>query len=61
MSRRSRSQRPPKARSTETPVLEVPAGAKINDERDELSREPSAALPADELAALDAGWDDLLR
>jgi hypothetical protein len=59
MSRRSRSQRPPKARSSEAPVRDAPAAKKVAEGIAELSRETPAA-PIDELAALDAGWDELM-
>ncbi|HXN30804.1 MAG TPA: hypothetical protein VN894_03040 [Polyangiaceae bacterium] len=59
MARRSRSQRPPKVRNSEAPRQDLPPEAKTVDPIEERSQEPSAATPIDELAALDAGWDDL--
>jgi hypothetical protein len=60
MSRRSRSQRPQKARNSEAPAPDVPSAAKMAALDEDRSREPSVAPPLDELAALDAGWDDLM-
>ncbi len=57
MSRRSRSQRPPKVRNSEAPRPEVPVVVKTADPVEERGREPSSAAPVDELAELDAGWD----
>jgi hypothetical protein len=58
MARRSRSQRPQNTRNTEAPPREVPAPAKTIDRVAEPARAPSAQLLVDELAALDAGWDE---
>jgi hypothetical protein len=60
MSRRSRSQRPPKVRNSEGPRPDVPVVAKTADPVEERGLEPSPAALVDELAELDAGWDDLL-
>ena len=57
--RRSRSLRPEKARSSEPPVPKVPA-VHAADRAEDIAPEPAAAAPIDELAALDAGWDELL-
>jgi hypothetical protein len=59
MSRRSRSQRPQKARHSEAPPAYVQTAAKAAEPVEERPRE-AAATPIDELAAVDAGWDDLL-
>jgi hypothetical protein len=59
MSRRSRSQRPRKAPSSEAPPRETPPATKAADPGHEPARVPVIAGPVDELAALDAGWDDL--
>jgi hypothetical protein len=59
MSRRSRSQRPQKARNSEPPVAGVPAVPKAAETADGASEEPTASSLTDELAAVDAGWDKL--
>jgi hypothetical protein len=57
--RRSRPPRGRKSRNPEAPPSEVqvilPQAARVADER---SAQPDA--PSDELAALEAGWDELL-
>lgn len=57
MSRRSRSQRPQKARQSE-PVRDAPQMSKGPDPV--VARETSGVVVVDELAALDAGWDELM-
>ena len=59
MARRSRSQRPRKARTSEAPAPEAPALAKAAEPGGPPTPEPAPTGPIDELAALDAGWDDL--
>lgn len=59
MSRRSRSQRPQKARPSDVPVQAAPDTSKRSDPV--MARETSGVVVAvDELAALDAGWDELM-
>jgi hypothetical protein len=59
MSRRSRSQRPQKARPSDVPVREAPETPKVSEPV--ITRESSGVVVAvDELAALDAGWDELM-
>jgi hypothetical protein len=59
MARRSRSQHPRKTRNTEAPPpREGPAAAKTLDRVSEPAHAPSAEPLVDELAALDAGWDE---
>ena len=59
MTRRSRSQRPQKTRNSEAPPpREAPAAAKTLDRIAEPAQAPSAEVLVDELAALDAGWDE---
>jgi hypothetical protein len=57
--RRSRSQRPHKARNSEAPPQHLPVVARAH-RTEELLSEPPAASPTDELAELDAGWDQLM-
>jgi hypothetical protein len=70
MARRSRSQRPRKTRTSEVPAPDglapaVPALAAGHlpwgsaEPGAPPARAAAAAGPIDELAALDAGWDDL--
>jgi hypothetical protein len=58
--RRSRSQRPPKAGTSEAPAPKGAALSAAADSVEELAPEPASATPTDELAAVDAGWDELL-
>lgn len=60
MSRRSRSPRPQKARNSETPVAGVPAVPKTVHSAQGVYHAPTASSLTDELAAVDAGWDELL-
>jgi hypothetical protein len=60
MARRSRSQRPQKIRNSDAPALrEAPPAAKAVDGIRESSEVAAAAAPVDEMAALDAGWDEV--
>ncbi len=58
MSRRSRSNRPRKARGSEAPPPEAAVATKTVEPVDGLETRPAPSAPVDELAALDAGWDD---
>ncbi len=58
MSRRSRSHRPRKALDVEA---SPPLPAKTDDRGGEPRRDPVPSAPVDELAQVDAGWDELLR
>jgi hypothetical protein len=59
MARRSRSHRPQKVRNSDAPAADLPAMEKVADTAYPPSREVPAAAPLDELAAVDAGWDEL--
>jgi hypothetical protein len=62
MSRRSRPPRTRKSRNTDSPAPQVESIASVappSDSVDEVAPRPLTA-PVDELAALDAGWDELL-
>jgi hypothetical protein len=59
LKRRSKSQRPPKARTSEAPPQEAPVAANAIVPAEELSPEGVTPPAIDELAALDAGWDNL--
>jgi hypothetical protein len=58
--RRSRSQRPQKARNSEAPPKDVPVVARVANRSEEQLSETAAPSPTDELAELDAGWDQLV-
>jgi hypothetical protein len=58
--RRSRSQRPQKARNSEAPPKHEPVVTRAGDPSEGRMSEPTAPSPTDELAALDAGWDQLM-
>jgi hypothetical protein len=58
--RRSRSQRPQKAGNSEAPPQNLPVVARAANRTEDLLSEPAAASPTDELAELDAGWDQLM-
>jgi hypothetical protein len=57
--RRSRSQRPPKARTSEPPPQEPAVAQTRTPSPEGLPSESAASSATDELAALDAGWDNL--
>jgi hypothetical protein len=57
--RRSRSLRPEKARNSEPPAQKLQAAAAPTDHIEEHAPERVGPGPADELALLDAGWDEL--
>jgi hypothetical protein len=57
--RRSKSQHPPKARSSEAPPPEVPVPTATVTHAAELASEPAATSATEELDAVDAGWDTL--
>jgi hypothetical protein len=59
MARRSRSQRPKKARTSDAPAAKAPAPAGSVAPSAPPARAAAPPGPIDELAALDAGWDDL--
>ena len=63
MSKRTRSQRPSKARSRASEAPQ-PAHARVADAPDSQAAPARVSMlppESDELAALDAGWDDVLR
>jgi hypothetical protein len=53
---RGRKSRSPEAPASEIPVIIPPTGRTL----DMASASPPAEGPGDELAALEAGWDELL-
>jgi hypothetical protein len=57
--RRSRSQHPQKARHSEAPRPQVPITTGTGDRGEAVLSDRPSASRSDELAALDAGWDDL--
>lgn len=60
MARRSRSQRPQKIRNSDAPALrEKPPVTKAVDSIREPNEAVAASAPVDEMAALDAGWDEV--
>jgi hypothetical protein len=58
MSRRSRTNRK-KARASEAPPRASTPAPGSNDVTQELSTESAASPPLDEMAAVDAGWDEV--
>jgi len=58
--RRSRPPRGRKARNSEVPQNDVLVAPRARDVLDAMAREAPAGTVAEELAALEAGWDELL-